>query len=63
MVDKKDMITKHIFETLHSHIEELEGIGIENPIEHIRGMLDSIKVSRFLSVDDDDDHHGDNVEF
>lgn len=63
MADEKDIITTNIFEALHAHIKELEGIGIENPIEHIMGMLDSIKISMFLSIDDDDDHHGDNVDF
>lgn len=69
MEDNKDMITKHImvekniFEALHAHIKELEGIGIQNPIEHIKSMLDSIKIATFLSIDDDDDHHGDNVDF
>lgn len=63
MVEKKDMITMNIFETLHVHLKELEGIGIQNPIEHMKGMLDSIKIAKFLSINDDDDHHGDNVDF
>lgn len=69
MEDNKDMITKHImvkkniFEALYSHIKELEDIGIQNPIENIKGMLDSIKIVTPLPIDDDDDHHGDNVDF
>jgi hypothetical protein len=69
MEDNKDMITKHImvneniFKALYEHIKELEGIGIQNPIENIKGMLDSIKIATQLSIDDDDDHHGDNVDF
>lgn len=69
MEDNKDMITKHImvekniFEALYSHIKELKDIGIQKPIEHIKGMLDSIKIVTPLLIDDDDDHHGDNVDF
>lgn len=69
MEDNKDMITKHImvneniFKALYEHIKELEDIGIQKPIEHIKGMLDSIKIVTPLPIDDDDYHHGDNVYF
>ncbi len=62
MVEKKDMITMNIFETLHVHLKELEGIGIQNPIEHMKGMLDSLRVPRH-TLYDEDDQHGDNIEF